>query len=909
MDIILRNNTGNQGKERLINGFVVRLKLFNNILQEMRFSTGDKPEQNYLIIGQRGAGKTTLLYRLKYAIEDDEDLKNKILPIMFNEEQYHLISLLNLWETICEQLDEIEEFSGIANKIQSIILGNKLDEEKIYELVEDSLMKKKKKIILFIENIDVLLKKFGKEGQQRLREILTTSKNIRIIGSSTTYFEGIINYSDPFYDFFKIIQLNGLTKQETIKMLLKIAEQSYEGDKMEILLKHNGTRIESLRRMTGGNPRMMSYLYQIFLDNANGKAIKDLYILLDDLTFLYKSELDSLSPQQQKVVDIIARNWDAISVKELAAKTRLESKHISSVLNALEKNQVIERVNTKTKNNLYRLKDRFLNIWYLMRFGRKKDKENVVWLVRFYDAWCDKSELSERVLHYINNLLGGQYDKIAALDMVNTFLSCKNVSALDKYRLFQTTKSTLPKDLISNLKLSEKDWFQTIKDLVKKKKFDQAIKALEEMETNDTIYHSFSYWIYYNKGNYTKAVESLEWIYSEKKDVLTAFTIGELYEMKLSNIPKAIHYYEIALEKEQYEAAFRLGLIYYFEKHDEEQAIKNFELAIKHEINDAIMALATIYFSNEKYEEAKKLTHLAIEKGINEALINLSILYKIEGKIELAISTLEKAIELDVDDARIGLGDLYITSTKGNNDKAKELFEYAVAKDEKGAFYALGKYLLKIEKDISSAVKVLYKGVEKKDANAAHLLAHYYQDENNYEKAESMFIRSFDLGRKSSLFCLANYAFDDKRHDRKNFILKLFKSKITPFIEEPLVSLEYCKVLVWNQKYEESASLFLDNQEKISLVFNDELEEYKEDLVSELTTYFIRLIASKQYKLVEQLFNLDTINLKQILKPLYYASIYNQDQHSNEYLKAGEEMNETIKEIIEEIEKVQKLML
>ncbi|MDV3877721.1 hypothetical protein CMU01_16955 [Elizabethkingia anophelis] len=909
MDIILRNNTGNQGKDRLINGFVVRLKIYNNILQELRLSTGDKPEQNYLIIGQRGAGKTTLLYRLKYAIEDDEDLYKSIIPIMFNEEQYNLINLINLWESIAEQLDEIEGFSGIDNAVQKEMTGEKNEEEKLYELIEKWLRKNNKKIVLFIENIDVLLKKFGKEGQQRLREVLTTSNNIRIIGSSTTYFEGIINYSDPFYDFFKIIQLNGLTKQETIKMLLKIAEQSKETEKIEVMLRHSGTRVEALRRMTGGNPRMMSYLYQIFLDNANGKAITDLYKLLDDLTFLYKSELDQLSAQHQKVVDTIARNWDAISVKELVMRTRMESKHVSSVLNALEKNQVVERVPTKTKNNLYRLKDRFLNIWYLMRFGRKKDKENVVWLVRFYDAWCDKSELSERVLHHINNLLGGEYDNIAAIDMVNTFLSCKNVSALDKYRLFQTTKSTLPKDLISNLKLSQKDWFETIRDLVKKKKYDQAINALKEMDTNDLIYNTFSYWIYFNKKEYRKAAENLEWIYGEKKDVLTAFTLGEIFETKLSDISKAIYYYEIALEKGNYEAAFRLGQIYYFEKNDESQAIKNFQLAIDHDITEAIMGLATIYFSNEKYDEAKSLCLLAIEKGVAEAHINLSVLYKIEGKIEKAISILEEAIVHGVDDALVSLGDLYLSSTNGNDNKAKELFLQALDKGVLDAYYALGKYFLKKEKDEKKAVKVLNEGIKKKDANSAHLLAHFYQEENNYEKAEEMFIKSFDLGRKSSLLCLINYAFKENLQNKKEFILNLFEKKMLP-ITNPLLNLEYCKILVWNNKYQDSVSIFLENQERMATVLKGEQEDYKEELVSELTTYFIRLIASKQYNLLMQLFSLQIIDFKQILKPLYYAFMrYNKDESSNEHLKAGNEMNETIEEIILEIEKTRKLML
>lgn len=907
MNMLLRNNTGNQGKDLLINGFVVRTKIFNNILNELKLSESDKPEQSYLIIGQRGAGKTTLLYRLKYAIEDDSVLRNRLIPIMFSEEQYHLTELLNLWESVAEYLDEIEGFQDIHKKIQSLLTGGKYDEESAYDLLENKLKENKKKIILFIENIDYLLRKFGKEGQQRLREVLSTSKNIRIIGSSTTHFDGIISYSDPFYDFFKILQLNGLNKTETFKLLLKIGEQSEEISKIESILKTNSTRIEALRRLTGGNPRMISYLYQIFLDNANGKAIKDLYRLLDDLTFLYKSELDQLSTQQQKVIDIIARHWDAISVKELVTSTRIESKHISSILITLEKNQVIEKINTKTKNNLYRLKDRFMNIWYLMRFGKKKDKENITWLVRFYDTWCDKSELSERVSHHINNLLGGEYDSNAALDMVNTFLSCKNVSALDKYKLLQTSKSTLPKELISNLKLSQNEWFETIKDLVKRKKYNQAIEALNEMGTNDLLYHTYIYWIYYHKKEYNKAAVSLEWLYNEKKDGLTAFTLADLNASKLSNLEKAIFYYKIALEKGNFQASFRLGQIYNFLKDDDDSAIKYYKIAIEHNITDAIMCLATVYFSQDNYIEAKKLCLLAIEKGELSAYKNLSILLQAEGNIDGAIEALQKAIQQGQDFALVMLGNLYLSSTENNGVKAKNLYQEAIKKKVVEGYNALGKYLLKIEKDIPSAVKILNEGIKQKDPNSAHLLAHHYQKSKEYDKAEKLFIKSFEFGRQTALLCLANNAFNDGLEERKEFILKLFQSKLAPF-NEPLILSEYCKLLVWNDKSQESVDNWRQNEFEISDALDNSSEEYKEELLSEITSYFIRLIAKNQYKIVKDLFNSETINYKQIIKPVYFAFMsYLKDEYPNEYLKAGSEMEETINEILKEIERIKNI--
>ena len=97
--------------------------------------------------------------------------------------------------------------------------------------------------------------------------------------------------------------------------------------------------------------------------------------------------MDDLPKQAQKIVDAVARNWYRISVKELKEKVRLESKVISAQLRQLQKNQVIEKIETNTKNHLYILKERFWNIWYLMRYGRKFDRERIIWLVKFLECW------------------------------------------------------------------------------------------------------------------------------------------------------------------------------------------------------------------------------------------------------------------------------------------------------------------------------------------------------------------------------------------------------------------------------------------------------------------------------------------------------------------------------------------
>lgn len=794
LDVLLRNNTGNKAKTVLLDSFVVRLNAYKNIFTEFQKSKSNVHVKNHLIIGQRGAGKTTLLYRLKYAIEDDPILSNLFIPIMLNEEQYHITELLNLWENVADCLEDFSGFENLADKVEASQVGDEQDEARALKIIDLALRENKMRAILFIENIDVFLKKIGNEEQFRLLQIISSSVSLNLIGASTTFFESISAENQPFYNFFNIIQLTGLNKSESVKLLMKLGEQTNQSEKIHQILKKNPKRIESLRRLTGGNPRTMSYLFQIFLDNGNGKAILDLYRLLDDLTFLYKAELDQLSPQQQKVVDAIARNWDAISAKEIAAITKIESKHVSSVLNTLEKNQTIEIVNTRVKNNLYRIRDRFLNIWFLMRFGRKRDRENIVWLVRFYDAWCSKTELSEHVAAYIKNLKTGNYDSLAALDMGNTFLSCINVSPDMKYDVWQTSKSYLPKEMIEELKVSREVFYNRIKTLVQQGDFDKAIDALNEIEPKDLHYFTFAYWVYYKMKNYTTAVQFLEKVLEHKQDAITAFTIADLYDRRISDLPKAIEFYKIALEKGEFEAAYRLGQISFFALHDSTDAIKYHKIAIENGLKISILSLAKIYFEVKNFEEAAALCDLAISNGDVSAMNNLASIKQEQGLEFEAKELLEKAVEKGDKIAIINLAKAYLNPTFYNEQVAKELFLKAVELEAPDCYYNIGKFFINTVKEIKEGVKYLKLGIKANEAESAHFLAHYYETKNDYDKAEKMFLEAYNLGRPSALLCLSDCAYSLQRNDRKKFVIEqLQKNLINEDIVGPTILLEYSR--------------------------------------------------------------------------------------------------------------------
>ena len=369
-------NPQSQPKEELIQNFVIRQKEFKTLFADVEKTKMKTPEQHYLIQGQRGMGKTTLIMRLYYEIQNSEKLNPWLVPILFSEEQYGIRKLYKLWEHIAVYLEEHDvAFAGLFDR-----MDERFDEEDYeeicLEILLDALRKEKKKLILLMDNFGDLLEKFTLQERQRLREVLITVPELRIIAGSSRILEHTFSNDEPFFEYFKIVQLDGLSKKEVTDLMRNLGEVD-DQPRMEQILKEEPGKVESLRRLSGGVPRTMVLLYEIFIDEETGDSFKTLHNLIERVTPLYKHRMDELKPNQQEIVEVIALNWDGIPVKEIARRTRMESNVVSAQLGQLEKNNIIEKVKTSTKNNLYRLSERFFNIWYIMRHGRKRDHRRV----------------------------------------------------------------------------------------------------------------------------------------------------------------------------------------------------------------------------------------------------------------------------------------------------------------------------------------------------------------------------------------------------------------------------------------------------------------------------------------------------------------------------------------------------
>lgn len=909
-DVYFRNNTGSKSKTAIVEGFVVRTNELEHLKSLITQTDNSYSDLNTIIIGQRGAGKTTLMHRLNYAILDDNQLSKRYLPIVFSEEQYNLSDLTTLWEAVAIGIEDNFYKEKLSASIDKIIDTEDNYEAMSFNYLQKFLKSKDKIAILFIENVNYFLKKLNDNEKNRLQKILTSDSSFRIIGASTSYNDGTIDFGETFYDFFTAIQLDGLTQEDCEKLLIRIGKQYGEEDQIREIISNYPGRVEALRRLTGGVPRTISYLFQIFLDNENGKAIKDLYLLIDTLTLLYKSELDQLSTQQQKVIDAIARKWDAISVKEIAKRTRLESKNISSILSYLEKNQLIEKVPTSTKNHLYRIKERFMNIWYLMRFGRKHDKENVIWLVRFFDAWCDESELTKRLKNHINNLKDGNYDETAAIDMGNTFLSCENIPDNLKEELIKTTNSVLPDKLLQNAKKINKDLLADIERLTKEGQIDDAVSLLETVVDKSIDYYMLAISIYLKQNNKDKIIEATEAAWElDSKNSSAAITMGLIYETYLNENDKAIEFYKTSLLLPQPHpyAASRLGDIYK-KLRDYENAVKYYKLAVSKNFKHALLSLGGVYLKIKDYEKAEKSFKDAIAAKVEGANTALAKFLGRQHRHKEAGIVLLNAVELNEKSSHINLGRYYLLPKKPNFKKAEEQFTFAIEKGDIDGYNQLARLYIK-QKESEKAIKTFELGVANKDPESAHQLGHIYNRQRNFAKSDEMFAKTIELGDNSVIGCWVESFYNSKRSDKKHFALELLQ-KHKPEGENIRFNLLYAKILLWNGSVSEAMDLIKEQINSIREIYNsdEEEEKYSQKAFSELVDFFLLLIAKKEYDKILDMFNdSNDFDFKTMLKPIYYLVMEElKEEFPMEYLKAGKELTETINDLKKEVEYLRK---
>jgi hypothetical protein len=372
-------NPHNIPKATLIKNFVIRKAEFNNIFEHIKYYTkrSNIKSIHYLIQGQRGAGKSTLLLRLKYECEKSDNL----LPVMFNEEELSIIDVNSFFDRVFEIIEEFDiKFSSL--------------EELFYHISSQNIT-----LILLIDNFLEILESFTSTAEVKLFfEIIEKNKNIKIVGSIALKSDLYYKHKSFFEVYFEHIHLEGLHYMQSIEYL-RYLSQYYDKKSVNKLINDNPKKIKILRDLTDGNPRIIAMLLDI-LANENS-IMQDVEKLLDIVTEHYRHRTKELNNTQKMVLFEIAQNFNPISYDKLKS-LKIEQNILDFELNKLQNNYIIQKIKTDT-GDYFKIKERFFNIWFLMRY-KKSSHNSIRWLIEFLDIWYDDDHLKAEIeLH--NKLL------------------------------------------------------------------------------------------------------------------------------------------------------------------------------------------------------------------------------------------------------------------------------------------------------------------------------------------------------------------------------------------------------------------------------------------------------------------------------------------------------------------------
>lgn len=400
-------NPGILSKQELIRLFVARRNLLQQILDDLRREKKKGIPQHRLLVGARGMGKTTLLRRIAYAVEDDADINKIWLPLTFPEEQYNVATLSDLWLNCLDALSDVLERQGShdeAKALDEIIdaLPDNNEEERarmaLGALLEQA-KKAGKRLLLLIDNIDLIFDRLSKD-QWNIREMLSKEGAPLLIGATSRPLEPTYEYQGAFYDFFKINNLNKLQLEEMHEVLQLLAKEM-NTPQVAALLEDDPARIHVLYDLTGGNPRTTVLLFGVLAQGMEGDVRTDLERLLDQCTPPYKARFEELSNQAQQVVDALALHWDPATAAAIAKRARMDVNSVSSHLNRLSEQGVVEKVRLYPKKKTgFQLAERFFNIWYLMRASRRM-RRKLIWLSRFLKSFYSQADLCSFAKFYL----------------------------------------------------------------------------------------------------------------------------------------------------------------------------------------------------------------------------------------------------------------------------------------------------------------------------------------------------------------------------------------------------------------------------------------------------------------------------------------------------------------------------
>ena len=379
-----------QSDEEIIEQFVVRERELGVVLDILRRNINAFLCQPVLIVAPRGQGKTMLLARVAAALNTDTELSRRLLPVRFMEESHEIFDLADFWLEALFYLarESAGHDSALAKELQEAYadLVKRWSEEALVDHARATVLEAAdrlgKKLVLMIENMQDLCENVDDDFGWQLRGALQSESQIMLLATATSRFEGLGDVEQPFFEFFRTIDLDPLDTEECRRLW-----QVVSGDEV------SGREIRPLEILTGGSPRLVVILSGFVRRRSLSQLMEELVQLIDDHTEYFRGHLEALAKTERRVYLAAIDLWRPSGTGEIAVRARMDVRTVSALLGRLvDRGMVI--VERSGKKRLYAAAERLYSIYYKLR--RERDEAAVVSnLIHFMAVFYSRAELSE----------------------------------------------------------------------------------------------------------------------------------------------------------------------------------------------------------------------------------------------------------------------------------------------------------------------------------------------------------------------------------------------------------------------------------------------------------------------------------------------------------------------------------
>ncbi len=377
-----------QSDREVIEQFVVRHRELERVLEILRGNVDSPSCQHVLVVAPRGRGKTMLLARVAAELRTDEALSRRLLPVRFMEESHEILGLADFWLEALFHLARETDVPALSRELRDTHadLKSRWRERELPDRARAAVVEAAelldRRLVLMVENLQALCDSVDDDFGWGLRQALQSEPRIVLLATATSRFAALDDARQPFFELFWQVSLEPLDREACRRLWRAVA-----GDG------RSDGEIRALQILTGGSPRLLVIVAEFARHRSLRRLMDELVTLIDDHTEYFRGHLESLARTERRVYLAAVDLWRPSSTGEIAARSAMDVRPVSTMLGRLVDRGAIAVEGTGRKRR-YAAAERLYCIYYKLR--RERDEAAVVQnLIRFMAVFYGRDELAD----------------------------------------------------------------------------------------------------------------------------------------------------------------------------------------------------------------------------------------------------------------------------------------------------------------------------------------------------------------------------------------------------------------------------------------------------------------------------------------------------------------------------------